>query len=176
MAISLTMALVLIGVVAALVAWQMISVAKRHRDAMRLWLPLRAPGIPDGMRYKAVNGVPVDEPRLVQAVLKAMQCIATATGWEYDRLHLIARGVFIEIQATESWDTFTGAKVGGQTFVDQHLVVVGPSFSALAHELGHVFEERITNRIDYQHATWGTNGMWNADRCYRLTLPAAEGV
>lgn len=106
-----------------------------------------------------------------------VDAIAKAVQQAFDELTLIwPRAVMVErlakwvvkVAPTETWKGRAGDVRGGECWPEFKTVQVGPSLSALAHELAHACESAVDRKLpDEVHGTWAHRGVWTADTAYR---------
>lgn len=125
----------------------------RKRRADATWVSI--PGTSAKTHYAA------DIAMVTSAVDHAFACLERV--WARERIEAALRGWRINVLPVETWTSASsGQTVAGETFLDQGLILVGPSLAALAHEIAHVCEDRIDNVVDYAHATWSGRGIYEA--------------
>lgn len=103
-------------------------------------------------------------------------------GWNRDTLCQKLQGWRVYVRQTDG-GSFTGAdgetSVAGQTWLDYASVEVSDvpwHRGALCHELGHVFENALDNRVDYAHRGWKENGIYaGIDDARKRGIQRAEG-
>ncbi len=106
----------------------------------------------------------------------AVASICAHGPWTATEVERALGGLRIYVNALEKWQQVGGGLVGGETIGD--IVYVGPSLSALAHEMAHR-SELILNGFTADgrmpdgslgHPGWVANHLNDADRSYRAVL------
>lgn len=153
---SITIGFVLIVIVAGVV-----GIVLRYVLSLPRWRKLVMPGF-----TIKVAGL-ADDAKLEQALNTAIDSLRDIWGRETIITAIETRDLHILVMETESWLNIVGAKVGGEQ--ERQYLKVGPSFSALCHELIHFLQWAIEGSEDGAHSTWDAR-IWRADDAYRAAL------
>lgn len=127
------------------------------------WRPL---GI-DAVQVYTPPGLDTD--KLIAALAKAKVCLCAV--WDPARIQAVTRDLKIYVHAEKVWIDGWGRKVAGISTGDA--VEVGSDLSALCHELAHVLQRRLDNRVEEGHVGWMANGIEAAVSAYLAWLASA---
>lgn len=110
--------------------------------------------------YWAPHGwwLAVDAEALEDACARAVALLVEHGPWAGVDVHRALHGVGVVVQRR--------AKLH-QWALRRGVVVVGPGFEGVLHQLAHLLEHRLGPRVDLQHETWGTAGLATAEAEWR---------
>lgn len=103
-------------------------------------------------------------PERIGAALE-LACEVLAGHWPLARRYV--QGWTIEVMPDESWGVDRRA---GSCNPDAKRIRVGPSLSALAHELVHVCEYATVGSTSFKHEDWSARGLFEACARYQGRL------
>lgn len=99
----------------------------------------------------------VEPDRVVAAVTAARVALSKHGPWSASLVTKATWGLQVYVMPTETWVNLGGKLVAGEQL--GRVVYVGPSLSALCHEMAHRCEEVSGERVDLTHASWTANGI-----------------
>lgn len=106
--------------------------------------------------------------RISAAVDAARAALVRNGPWSPDAVRRATRELRIFVLATESWKNLQGREVAGEQLGP--VLYVGPSLSALCHEMAHRCEELLGRGVDLAHVSWFENGIRAAIAEYEAWL------
>ena len=129
-------------------------------ELLRAWRRFRVPwqdlpGYYRGSRWFSL--VTIDPKDITEALQAAESFLIARTRWSAANLALVGHYVRVYVESGESWKELYGQRLLSQQ-ADHHLVV-GPSLSALCHEMAHLCERVLDNRPDPEHEAWVGDGV-----------------
>jgi len=137
------------------------SIVLRYAMSLPRWRKLVMPG------FTIKVAGPVEDAKLERALSLAIESLRGI--WTRDTIitAIETRDLRIFVMESESWPNIVGAKVGGEQ--EKQYLKVGPSCSALCHELIHFLQWAVEGSEDALHSTWDVR-IWRADDAYRAAL------
>ena len=161
---------ILVGVIAALSVAAIVATAAyfyfRAESSKIPFKPLPGPYVQ--AMYLAPYGV--EPERILAALQNAASALAQETKWDHVQINAAFQSIRVFVAMSESWVDSWGRTVGGTQ--QGYVVAVGRSLTALCHECAHYLEWKLDGEIDTEHASWGADGIWDADVAYRRWLSA----
>lgn len=110
----------------------------------------------------------VEPDRVVAAVTTARVALSKHGPWSASLVTRATWGLQVYVMPTETWANLEGKTVAGEQL--GRVAYVGPSLSALCHEMAHRCEEVSGERVDLTHASWTANGIRRAVAEYEAWL------
>lgn len=99
----------------------------------------------------------VEPDRVVAAVMAARVALSRLGPWSASLVTRATWGIQVYVMPLEEWQNLEGKLVAGEQL--GRVVYVGPSLSALCHEMAHRCEEVSGDRVDLTHESWAANGI-----------------
>jgi len=149
-----------VGFVLVVVLTGITGMVLRYVLGLPKWRDVPLPGF----TFKAAG--PVDDAKLADALLRAIEAVEPIFSRDLVMAAIEHAGLRILVMETESWLNSANVRVGGEQM--KNTLFVGPSLSALAHELIHYLQWAVEGVEDATHTHWDTK-VWAADGKYRET-------
>lgn len=108
-----------------------------------------------------------DDSKLADALLIAIECLTPIYDRDTILVALELKPLHVMVMETEVWPNIGGTRVGGEA--EHNYLRVGPSFSALCHEMIHYLQWCVGEHEDVLHMTWDAR-IWKADEAYRAAM------
>lgn len=101
--------------------------------------------------------VDTDPKFIAQALIAAETFLINRTKWGAANLALVGHHVSVYVMDTEVWVDMWGRTVAG--LQNDGALIVGPSLSALCHEMAHLCEQVLDKTVDMNHDSWAGDGI-----------------
>lgn len=136
----------------------------RARSKEPRWVPLGSVLYP-GARCAGYLGAAVLDRELLARCLECAADRLMARTWTPAQVRAVALNVQIQVMPVAKWQQMGGAdSVAGEA--EGNVARIGSDYLALAHELAHLVEARVSGRADASHASWERRGIRLAEAEY----------